>query len=308
MHQIHRLRMRQTRRGLGSSLASLPLAALLLAALLVAGCTGGSASPSPDPEPTPPAEALVRLRLSQVQALPPAARFGWMPSIVISLDGRVLTGGAVAAIFPGPLVSPVVERRITDNGWNTVVRLAREAGLLGGVRDFTGGAMPPGSVATRLEIVADGRVHDLVGDANRVMVCVTTPCNPPAGSPEAFGGFVSRLHDLGSALGTDLGAEAMHAPSGYAILVGPPPDDQGLAQPPIAWPFEAGFAGFGKPLRDGSGGRCGTVTGQEATELRPALTAATAITRWRDAADGTFHGLTVRPLLPGDGDPCEGLV
>ena len=97
-------------------------------------------------------------------------------------------------------------------------------------------------------------------------------------------------------------------PAGYAILVGPPPDDQGLAQPPMAWPFEAGFAGFGGALTDGSGGRCGTVTGEEAGTLRPGLTAATSITRWRDPADGSFHGLTVRPLLPGDGDPCEGLV
>jgi hypothetical protein len=295
--------MRQTRRSFVSSLVTLPLAAVLVAA-----CTGSAASRPPEPEPTPTAGALARLRVTQVQALPPAARFGWLPSIVVSLDGRVLTGGAVAAIFPGPLVSPVVERRITDKGWNTIVTLARDAGLLGGIRDFTGGAMPPGSAATRLEIAADGRLYDLLGDANRVMVCVAAPCNPPAGSPEAFGGFVSRLYDLGSLLGDDIGPEAMHAPASYGILVGPAPDDQGLAQPPIAWPLEAGFAAFGKPLADGSGRRCGTVTGEEAAALRPALTAATSITSWRDPADGTFHGLTVRPLLPGDGDPCEGLV
>ena len=277
-----------------------------LVATLLGACTGGSASSSP--EPTPPAEAQVRLRVTAVQALPPPATFGWMPSVVITLDGRVLTGGAVPAIFPGPLVGPVVERQLTPNGWNRIVAAAREAGLLGGARDFTGGAMPPGSMATRLEIVADGRIHDLTGDASRIMVCVQAPCNPQPGSPEAFGGFVSRLSDLGSLLGADIGPESMHTPAGYAILVGPAPDDQGLAQPPIAWPFEAGFVGFGKPLADGSGGRCGTVTGEEAAALRPALTRATSITRWRDPADGSFHGLTVRPLLPGDDDPCEGLV
>jgi hypothetical protein len=277
-----------------------------LAATLLAACAGGSASPTP--EPTPPAQAQARLRVTAVQALPPPAIFGWMPTVVITLDGRVLTGGAVPAIFPGPLVGPVVERQLTPNGWTRIVAAAREAGLLGGARDFSGGAMPPGSMATRLEIVADGRVYDLLGDASRIMVCVQAPCNPLPGTPEAFGGFVSRLSDLGSLLGADIGPESMHQPTGYAILVGPAPDDQGLAQAPMAWPFEAGFAGFGKPLADGSGGRCGTVTGEEAAALRPALTAATSITRWRDPADGTFHGLTVRPLLPGDGDPCEGLV
>ena len=279
---------------------TLPLAAVMLGA-----CGGGAASPSP--ELTPPAEAQVRLRVTAVRALPPPATFGWMPSVVITLDGRVLTGGAVAAIFPGPLVGPVVERQLSPNGWNRIVATAREAGLLGGIRDFTGGAMP-GSMATRLEIVADGRVHDLVGDASRVMMCIQAPCDPQPGSPEAFGGFVSRLGDPGSFLGADIGPESMHAPAGYAVLVGPPPGDQGLAQPPIAWPFEDGFAGFGASLADGRGGRCGMVTGEDAATLRPTLTAATSITRWRDPATGSFHGLTVRPLLPGDGDTCEGLV
>jgi hypothetical protein len=34
----------------------------------------------------------------------------------------------------------------------------------------------------------------------------------------------------------------------------------------------------------------------------------TQISPWRDPADGSIHGLVVRPLLPGDGDPCAGLV
>jgi hypothetical protein len=293
--------MRPTRR-----LVTIPLAAVLLA-----GCAGGSASPSPEPappEPAPPDDAQVRLRVTAVQALPPAAVFGWLPSVVITLDGRVLSAGAVPAIFPGPLVNPVVERRITASGWATIVAAARAAGLLGGIRDFTGGQMPPGSMATRLEIVADGRVYELLGDAGRVMQCITTPCDPQPGSPEAFGGFVSRLSDLPSWLGADIGPEGMSAPSGYAVLVGPPPDDQGLAQPPRPWPFAAGFAAFGKPLADGSGGRCGTLAEGDAAAVRGAFGTATQITRWRDPADGSFHGLAVRPLLPGDGDPCEGLV
>lgn len=278
-----------------------------LAVALLAGCAG--ASPSPSPEPTPPPDAQVRLRVTMVQALPPPATFSWLPSVVITLDGRVLSGGAVPAIFPGPLVMPVVERRITPDGWATIVAAARAAGLLGAVRDFTGGMLAPGSAAARLEIVADGRVYDLMGDPNRVMVCIQAPCNPQPGTPEAFGGFVSRLSDLGSWLGADLAQEGLHVPAGYALLVGAPPaDDLGLVQPPIAWPLAGGLAAFGKPLADGSGGRCGTVAGDDLAALRPALNAANQLTKWRDPADGSFHGLLVQPLLPGDGDPCEGLV
>ncbi len=236
-------------------LSRLRLVAVPLAALLLAACGSGSASPTP--EPTPPADAQARLRVTAVQALPPPATFSWMPSVLITLDGRVLTGGAVPAIFPGPLVSPVVERRITPNGWASIVQAARAAGLLGANRDFTGGQMPPGSQVTRLEIVADGQIYQLTGDASRIMVCITAPCDPQPGTPEAFGGFVSKLTDLGSWLGADIGPESMHTPAGYAVLVGPEPDDQGLAQPPIAWPFAGGFAAFGKPVVNGAGDRCG---------------------------------------------------
>lgn len=284
----------------------LRLVSLSLAALLLAACGGAAASPSP--EPTIPADALVRLRVTAVQALPPPATFSWMPSVVITLDGRVLTGGAVPAIFPGPLVNPVVERQITANGWARIVAAARSAGLLGINRDFTGGQMPPGSQVTRLEIAADGIVYQLTGDASRIMVCITAPCDPAAGSPEAFGGFVSRLTDLGSWLGGDIGPEGMHAPAGYAVMVVAPQDDQGLAQPPMAWPFAAGFGAFGKEILNGSGERCGTLTGDDAAVARNAFGAANQLTKWRDPVDGSFHGLVVRPLLPGDGDPCEGMV
>lgn len=281
-------------------LVSLPLAGVLLAA-----CTGSA----PTPEPTPPAEAKALLRVTMQQALPPPGMFGWLPSVVISLDGRVLSGGAVPAIFPGPLVSPVVERQLTAAGWAKIVAAARALGLLSGASDFTGGALPPGSMTARLELVADGRVFDLVGDPNRVMVCITAPCDPQPGTPEAFGGFLGRLGDLGSWLGADIGPESIHVPAGYGIVVGPPPaDDLGLVQPPIDWPLAGGFAAFGKALADGSGGRCGSVTGADAAALRAAFNAANQLTKWRDPTDGTFHGLVVRPLLPGDGDPCEGLV
>ena len=283
--------------------------ALALSAIVLAACGAAAPSTSPSPEPDPPANAKVRLRVTTVQALPPDATFGALPQIVITLDGRVLAGGAIPAIFPGPLVVPVGERQITAAGWLRLVEAARSAGLLGVNGDFTGGQMPPGSAATRLELVADGRVYDLTGDASRQIVCITAPCNAPPGTPEAFAGFVNSLYDLRSLVGAEnLGLEQLHQAAGYAVIVGPRPDDQGLPQPAIAWPLDGGFAAFGKPLQDGSGRRCGSITGGDIGLVRPAFTAATQITPWRDPIDNSLHGLVVRPLLPGDGDPCEGLV
>ena len=284
--------------------------ALALVTVLLAACGGAAASPSPSPQPEPPVDAKVRLRVTAVQALPPSATFNWMPQVLITLDGKVLQGGAIPAIFPGPLVNPIFERQLSADGWARIVEASRAAGLLGINRDFTGGQIPPGSQATRLELVADGRLYDLLGDASRQIVCVQAPCNAPPGTPEAFAGFVNQLYDLPTMVGAgNLGPELPHAPAGYAVLVsGGPPDDQDLPQPPIEWPLAAGFAAFGKPLADGTGGRCGTITGADVGLVRPAFSAATQITPWRDPVDNTEHGLIVRPLLPGDGDPCEGLV
>ena len=284
------------------------LATTVLAAIVLAACSGGGPSPSPSPEPTPPGEASALLRVTTTQAIPPLDRFGSLPMIVITLDGKVLSGGAVPAIFPGPLVQPVIQRQLTSTGWSKIVAAARAAGLLTGQHDFTGGGLAPGSVAARLEIVADGRLFDLMGDPSRFIVCVTAPCTPAAGSPEAFGMFISNLTMLDSWLAGDLGQQASYTPVAYALLVGPPPNQQGLEQPILPWPLADGLAAFGKPLADGSGRRCGT-TGVDATlALHPAFAAANQLTRWRDPVDSARRGVVVQPLLPGDTDPCVGLV
>ena len=282
--------------------ARLRLLALPLAAMLEA--CGGSA-PTPAPQSTPPDGAAFLLRLETEQALPPRERFASTPAIVITLDGRALTAGPVPAIFPGPLVGPLVQRQLSAAGWRKVVESARAAGLLSGIGQI--GEVAPGETVLRLRIVADGQTYD-VSVSNRFPGCLTEPCQGPPGSPQAFFGFGSRLFDLGKFLGPDVGPEAPFVPEGYGVIVGPVADDQGLPQPPIDWPFAGGFAAFGKPFADGTGFRCGTVTGDDAAPLRDALDVANQITPWRDTVDGSFHGLIVRPILPGDGDPCAGLV
>jgi hypothetical protein len=283
----------------------LRLVSLSLAFVTLGACGGSAGSPSPTADPGPPEGAEFLLRVETEQAIPPLARFGWMPAIVITLDGLALTGGAVPAIFPGPLFGPIVQREITPAGWDKVVAAARAAGLLGGPIDL--GGRQPGAEQTRLRIVADGRLHDVVG-SNVAAPCLTEPCQGPPGTSAALQGFVGNVMDLSSLLGADVGPEARYVPAGYAIVVGPPPDDQGLAQPAMDWPFAAGFDAFGKPFADGSGFRCGTVVGEDAATLRPILEAATQITAFRDPVDGSLRGLTVRPILPGDGDLCRAFV
>jgi hypothetical protein len=200
---------------------------------------------------------------------------------------------------------PIVERQLTARGWARIVAVARDAGLLGERSSF--GETMPGQEILRLQIVADGRAYDLTAP-NTAIPCVGEPCHGAPGTREAFMFMVSQLNDLESWLFSDIGKQGPSRPEGYAIIVGAVPDDHGLPRLFVDWPFPDGFGAFGKPFADDSGFRCGALHGWDAMTFFSLLKAANQMTTWRDPVDGSFHGLTVQPLLPGDGDPCAGMV
>jgi hypothetical protein len=293
------------------------LLAPLALGVLVAACSGGaSATPStPSSAPSPglptPGPAGVVIHASWTQALPPRFMFGNLPVLVVTTDGRVLTPGPMLEIYPGPLVAPIVERTISPKGVAALLQAAKDAGILGPGSDFTGGAMPPGAAAARLQIVVDGVTHDLVGDANAVAPCPPTEACPEAvpGTPAAFARFWYRLLDMAGWLEPELGAEQAHVPASYAVIVGPPPEPWPGAAP-IVWPVpDPALGAFGAPVRGEPGTRCGIATGDLAAELRPAFAGATQLTQFvATASASSTHGLTVRALLPGDADPCAPIV
>ncbi len=288
------------------------LLSLLTVVGLAAGCgVPGSPGPGGSPTPTSPVAGSVVVRATLVQALPPIAGFDWLPLLVVTADGRAFLPGPVAELYPGPLVPAIDEYAITARGVGMIVEAARAAGLLSGQVDFTGGTLAPGQAAGRLEIVADGRRYEIVGDPSRVVRCGEAPtrCIPAPGTPEAFAAVWLRFSDLPGWLGAELGPGRPHVPAGYAVLVGPPPAEPDLPQEPAVWPLEAGLGQFGSPLVADPGRRCGVVVGEAAATLRHVLETANELTPWVSASEPeTRYGLTVRPLLPGDPDPCAPLV
>jgi hypothetical protein len=303
--------------------------ALGIVGLVLAAC-GSTTSPAPpsaapstppqtaSPAPSTPAPsggpATAILRATESQAILPIYQFGWLPIAVITSDGRLLVPGAVPAIAPGPLVAPIEARTITPAGVARILAEAKALGLLSGASDFSTapGDMPlAGGKVGRLQLVVDGVVHDITGDPSRLVRCDPgTRCpNPTPGTPEVFAAFWARLGDLPGWLGPDVGAATPGAPVGYAILVGPPPAQPIVSQPPVVFPLPGPLARFGAPVLTDATLRCGSVGGTEAELLRPALEGANPASQWVDdeATSATF-GLTVRPLMPGDGDPCEVLT
>ena len=93
------------------------------------------------------------------------------------------------------------------------------------------------------------------------------------------------------------------ATRGYAILVGPPPvQEAGLGGESMDWPLDVAMGEFGVEVAEGY--RCGTVYGEDAATLAPALGAANQLTQWtQDPTTSATFGLTVRSIAI-DEDPC----
>ncbi len=296
-------------------------------AVLVAACTGVAASPSPQattplvPDPTPVMPTPVMptpvpstpvlpsadpnvqgywLRLSTTQALQPIYLFARLDPIVVTGDGRVITEGAVPAIFPGPLVTPLVSRQLSDAGRAAIMKLATELGLLGRQTDFVGGPPLAGGILGHIQISVDGKLRDLTGMPDTQ--CTTSPCNPAPATPEAFALFWQRMLDL-SWLGAELGPQTPYDPVGYSVLTGPTPVPQaGITPVIIDWPLPDQLATMGVEVDQGA--RCATFTGAAVATLKAAFDKANALTGWnQDPQFNAAYGLTVVPLVPGR-DAC----
>ena len=309
--------------------SSATLAIVALAALL-ASCTasGGAASASPGgssaaptavptpsvtpapsgDDPTPPASADPSaqgywLRAWYTQALPPLNVFGMTDAVVITHDGIAVVSTPVPAIFPGPAVIPLGGRQLTRAGLDKIVATAKELGLLGATKDFGAPSMPGAAVA-HIALIVDGKPVEITGDANATIECVKAPCNPPAGSPAAFGELWRDLANL-DWLGADAAAQQPYAPPVYSVLVGQAPKpDANLGANIVVWPLATPIASFGTSVANGTA-RCGTLAGVDADRLRAALAKADSLTQCvqNPTTNATF-GLTVRPLVDGQ-DVCR---
>jgi hypothetical protein len=247
-----------------------------------------------------------QLRATMTQAIPPVNRFGVLPMVTITGDDQVVAAGPQMMIYPGPLLPNLQVRPITDAGFEEIVHRGQDLGMFTRTGDFTPPDVAPGAPLGRIEIVVDGVLHTLTGDPSRVIVCITAPCDPAPGTPEAFGTFWASLADL-SWLNADLGQEAPYVADSYAVLTGVEPARQPSLHEPVAvWPLGQPLATFGKPIGSASTPRCGTARGADATTLRPALETANQLTPWVDkGVDTPSNGtpIQVRPMVPGE-DVC----
>jgi hypothetical protein len=198
---------------------------------------------------------------------------------------------------------PLIERPITQVGISRVLEKAHAAGLLDGPADLTGG-IAPGGVTGHILFVLGGREREVIGDPGKQIVCIQAPCDPPPGTPEAFGTYWANLTNVASLAGeSELGPEQPYVPTRVAVLVtDPPAEDPGLEPGLAQWPLTTPIREFGVLV--GEGDRCGIVEGAELGPFLAAAGQANQLTRWTDGTTGD-RVLLVRPLLPGEPDPCS---
>jgi hypothetical protein len=282
----------------------------LVTTLVVAGACGlGSATdPSPAaptlaPQPSAAADTWW-LRATTRQAIPPVGRFGVPPVAVVTGDGTYITVGPTDAMYPGPALPNLIGRPIDEAGRARILAEAQRLGLLSGQTDFTGGAGMAGGITGQIELTVNGDRVTLTGDLEASIQCITTPCDPPPGTPAAFAEMWSRLQEPESGLGDSIGPEAPYVADAYALLIGPPPPPElAIPTPVIDWPLETAAGGFGVPVANNTR-RCGNAIGDDAAAIRPALEQATQASPWsQDPTTSATFGVVARPFVPGE-DPC----
>ncbi|HEU4349370.1 MAG TPA: hypothetical protein VFR35_16460 [Actinoplanes sp.] len=281
-----------------------PFAATAAAALfLLGGCArpaGDQAGASRTESATAaPAGADLVLRVRQEGGfVPPEQIVGRIPTVSVYADGRIITEGPVALIYPGPALPNLQVRTIEPD---EVTALAEKA-LGAGVR--TGADLGHPNVTdvpvTRIDVVVAGATHTVSAEA----LGVSTPDDPmlTAEQKEARARLAAFVQELTSP--PDVSEQRAYRAESVAALAQPyhKPDD-GLPGPaePTAWP---GPALPGEYLSPNIKIGCVEVTGAGLDRVLTAAAKANQNTPW--SSGGNTYGITFRPLLP-DEAGCAGL-
>lgn len=227
----------------------------------------------------------------------PDMLFARIPTLLITGDGRAIVPGAVAAIYPGPLLSPLFQRSIDEAGIQAILTLARDKGLLAAAPDYT---VPPegpqvaDAPDTVVEIAANGTSYRHQAYALGFEGLTSTPAR------EALNAFVMATSDLAAAAGADhLGSEEPFAPTAFRVRATPVDPAQFTEPSPTIreWP-----AGTGIVLAQAS--NCAVAEAAKVATLFSESNQLTFFTEVDSTGATITYQLAVVQVLPGDTATC----
>lgn len=230
-----------------------------------------------------------------------------LPHFVLYGDGCFIIQGAQIEIYPQPLLPPLFEVCLTEEGIQQVLQKAQEAGLLDGdaEHDFPGIADASTTVFTTN-----------AGDVSTIVSAYALGIDPeqnPELTPEenaareALGTFMSDMLSISSWMPAEMIAEAEHPYEADGMRLiwvdaeNAQQNDEGLERQELDWPLDTDLATLGEPYwLDGYS--CAVVSGDDLDTLMPLLESANQLTLWN--SNDVAYALFARPQLP-DENGCQ---
>jgi hypothetical protein len=278
-----------------------PVVAVTLV-LALASCAerGRTAAPGASATPSSPAatEGLV-LRVEHVGGfVPPSALPARLPIVSVYADGKAISEGPVAEIYPGPALPNLQVAQLEPGAVQDLVDRA----LAAGVAETTdlGSPRVADAATTRFTVVTTAGTHVREAYALWEMPEDTGVTAEQVEARARLSGLLEGLTDVA----VSGGDTAAYVPEAVAAVVSPwfDPGD-GLPQPEQPWP---GPALPGEPLGGPPGVTCVTAGGEEGAALLDAARSANLTTPWV-TGDGLRWSVAFRPLLP-DETGCADLT
>ena len=120
--------------------------------------TSTTLAPSGIIHPTGPDEVVLKIAY-EGGLLTPNGYFTRVPQLLITGTGRVIAPDATPAVYPGPLLPALLERRITEAGIEKVLAFAEAAHLLQTPPDYSADTMVADVPDTVVTLAANGAVY-----------------------------------------------------------------------------------------------------------------------------------------------------
>jgi hypothetical protein len=208
------------------------------------------------------------------------------PNLLITGDLRVIEPGAMAAIFPGPMIRPLFQRSITEEGLQTLLALADESEMLQEPPEYATNPMIADAPDTVITLAADGGTF-----THRAYALNIDEESDP--DRARLADFSMALRDLPGVVGeANLGEQQPYVGTQYRFMTMPVnmADYAGNEPAPEVrdWPADA-------PVRLADAAECALL---DAADVETLLADTTEWTFFTDA-DVTYQ-LFVAHVLPGD--------
>ena len=244
-----------------------------------------------------------------------------LPAFVLLGDGRVIMQGAQTLEFPGPALPALIERTLTEEGIQEVLRGVEETGLFTADVELNGAQSMVADAANTVFILdAAGReVTISIYGLGAVPPDMEPPPGMTSGEVQAHR-ILGQLNDGLMTLDTWLPASAWETEGWQPyeteamrlyvrdVTDEPPVDGGGLPEQVREWPTDDDPAAFGdEETFFGDGTRCGVVDGDLGARWFEEMSAATQMTLWTDDGDRRFS-VIARPVLPHEDPACPELA